>query len=160
MQSADAAQVLAIYREGIEDRVATFETACPDWPQFDANHMNECRLVAAIDGRVVGWGALSQASERTCYRGVAEVSIYVARNQRGRKIGSAIMAALVAESERCGFWTLQGTTFEENEPSRKLQEKFEFRLVGRRERIAMLGGIWKSTILMERRSRRVGGGLK
>jgi phosphinothricin acetyltransferase len=155
MKPEDASQVLAIYREGIEDRTATFETDCPDWHRFDADHIEACRLVAENGGQVVGWGALSPVSRRACYAGVGEVSVYVARAWRRKKVGSAILADLIAESERCGFWSLQGSTFEENLESRGLQEKFGFRLLGRRERIAKLDGVWRSTILMERRSRRV-----
>lgn len=152
----DAGVVLAIYREGIDDRMATFERQCPNWKEWDTTHLKEGRLVAEIEGGVVGWGALSAASKRACYSGVAEVSIYVARMARGRGIGSALLEALVRTSEKAGFWTLQGTTFEDNVSSLRLQKKCGFRTVGLRKRIGQLEGQWKSTVIMERRSRTVG----
>ncbi len=156
MTEADAAIVLAIYAEGIEDGRATFETACPPWIDWDAAHLVPGRLVAEAGGAAVGWAALSPVSKRACYRGVAEVSVYVARQARGRGVGRRLLAALIEAAEEAGFWTLQGGTFEENEASLALQRAFGFRIVGRRERIAQRGGIWKSTVLTERRSARNG----
>jgi phosphinothricin acetyltransferase len=156
MRQQDAGAVLAIYGEGIDDRMATFETRCPSWKEWDTNHLKECRLVAEVEGEVVGWGALNAVSKRACYGGVAEVSIYVARMARGRGVGSALLEALVNTSEKAGYWTLQGTTFEDNVPSLRLQNKCGFRTVGLRERIGQLDGQWKSTVIMERRSRAVG----
>ena len=152
----DADAVLAIYAEGIEDRLATFETQCPDWEEWDQAHLQECRLVAESDGMVVGWAALSSVSRRACYRGVAEISVYVARAARGRGVGRALLEALVRESERAGFWTLQGTTLEDNAASLRVQEACGFRVVGVRERIGQLDGEWRTTVLTERRSATVG----
>jgi L-amino acid N-acyltransferase YncA len=163
----DWPQVQAIYREGIEDGQATFETEIPAWEAWDAGHLSACRLVArdrpgdrlglqdrvGLEGReVMGWAALSPVSRRPCYAGVAEVSIYVARASRGCGVGKALLEALIAASERHGIWTLQGMTFAENEPSLRLQARCGFRRVGYRERIAQLHGVWKDTVLMERRS--------
>lgn len=156
MDDKDAAAVLKIYAEGIEDRVATFETRCPTWREWGENHLKACRLVADDEGTVVGWGALSSVSRRRCYRGVAEVSIYVARKVRGRGVASALLDELVRVSEQDGFWTLQGTTFEDNEASLRLQQRCGFRVVGTRERIGRLDGRWKTTLITERRSRVVG----
>jgi L-amino acid N-acyltransferase YncA len=90
MRGDDAQAVLAIYVEGIEDRLATFETVCPPWEEWDANHLKGCRLVAESDGTVLGWGALSPVSRRVWYRGVAEVSVYVRRDGRGRALAAAL----------------------------------------------------------------------
>ena len=149
---SDWPQVQAIYREGIEDGQATFETEVPAWEAWDTSHLPECRLVARSDGQAIGWAALSPVSCRPCYAGVAEVSIYVARASRGCGVGRALLDALIAASERQGIWTLQGVTFAENEPSLRLQARCGFRRVGYRERIAQLHGVWKDTVLMERRS--------
>jgi phosphinothricin acetyltransferase len=152
----DWPEVRAIYVEGIATEQATFEVEAPPWEQWDADHLAFGRLVARSGGRVVGWGALAPVSRRACYRGVAEVSVYVAAGARGRGVGRALLGAVIAESERNGIWTLQGATFPENEASLRLQAAFGFRLVGRRERVAQLGGVWRDTILTERRSRVVG----
>jgi phosphinothricin acetyltransferase len=95
-------------------------------------------------------------SRRRCYAGVAEVSVYVGAAHRGRGVGAALLRAIIAESERHGIWTLQGATFPENTASRRLQAAYGFREIGRRERIAQLDGVWRDTILTERRSPIVG----
>jgi L-amino acid N-acyltransferase YncA len=153
MTEADAERVLAIYAEGIEDGRATFESACPSWPEWDSSHLAAGRLVVESEGAVVGWAALSPVSRRDCYRGVAEVSVYVAREARGAGVGRCLLAALIEAAEAAGLWTLQGGTFDDNQASLALQRAFGFRVVGRRERIAQRGGVWTDTILTERRSR-------
>lgn len=156
MRDEDANAVLAIYAEGIEDGLSTFETRCPSWEEWHESHIEECRLVAEDNGRVLGWAALSPVSRRACYRGVAEVTVYVARSAQGRGVGSALLEALVEVSEEAGFWTLQGATFEDNTASLLAQESCGFRVVGTRERIGQLDGQWKTTVLTERRSQVVG----
>jgi phosphinothricin acetyltransferase len=151
MTPADWQQVRAIYADGIASGQATFETEPPTWEQWDANHHTFARLVGRIDGRIVGWAALSPVSRRSCYAGVAEVSVYVAADTRGQGIGRQLLLAIIAESERQGIWTLQGATFAENEASLRLQRACGFREIGRRERIAQLHGVWRDTILTERR---------
>jgi L-amino acid N-acyltransferase YncA len=156
MRHEDVDAVLAIYVEGIEDRLATFETRCASWQEWDETHLRECRLVAESEGTLLGWAALNPVSNRACYRGVAEISLYVARAARGRGVGSALLDALVQESEKAGLWTLQGVTLEENTASVHMQERCGFRVVGVRERIGELAGQWKTTVLTERRSEVVG----
>jgi L-amino acid N-acyltransferase YncA len=149
-------QVRAIYLEGIATGLATFETAAPTWEEWDAAHLAQCRLGAWKSERLVGWAALSPVSRRRAYAGVAEVSVYVSGPSRQNGIGRALLAAVIEESERLGFWTLQGATFAENVASLRLQESCGFRVVGRRERIGSLNGVWHDTVLTERRSRIVG----
>jgi L-amino acid N-acyltransferase YncA len=156
MKTMDWEQVRAIYCEGIASGQATFEAEPPPWEQWDAAHHAFARLVARSDGRVVGWAALSPVSRRGCYAGVAEVSVYVATDHRSRGIGRQLLSAVIAESERHGIWTLQGATFPENEPSLRLQLACGFREIGRRQRVAQLRGIWRDTVLTERRSMVVG----
>ncbi len=148
--------VLEIYVQGIATRNATFETAVPAWTEWTARHLASCRLVAVRGDDVVGWAALSCVSTRHVYRGVAEVSVYVAASVQGQGIGSALLAALFAESERNSIWTLQAGILAENTASIHLHEKAGFRIVGRRERIGQLDGQWRDTILMERRSKIAG----
>ncbi|HEX2357597.1 MAG TPA: GNAT family N-acetyltransferase [Micromonosporaceae bacterium] len=154
MADADADEVLAIYQAGIDTGDATFETAAPDWAAFSAGKLADHRLVAAdaATGRVLGWAALSPVSDRCVYVGVAENSIYIHPDARGRGVGSALLSALVDSSERAGIWTLQTGIFPENAASVRLHEKAGFRVVGRRERIGRHHGRWRDVLHMERRS--------
>jgi L-amino acid N-acyltransferase YncA len=155
MKPADWLEVSRIYQEGIATGLATFETIVPSWEEWNEARIPHSRLVARGDG-VVGWAALSVVSKRPCYVGVAEVGIYVSTQARGRGIGSALLDALIESSEAHGVWTLQAATIAENSPSLALLAKCGFRLVGRRERIGKLGGIWRDTVLTERRSKIAG----
>ena len=148
--------VAGIYREGIETRQATFETKVPSWDQWDESHHQFARLVLIVDSEIKGWAALSRVSARDVYAGVAEVSVYVRSTSRGRGFGRVLLEALIDEAERNGIWTLQASIFRENEASLHLHSKSGFRIVGYRERIAKLDGIWRDTVLMERRSSIVG----
>jgi L-amino acid N-acyltransferase YncA len=152
----DWPRVEAIYAEGIATGDATFETTPPSWEEFDASRLADHRFVAVDDGEVVGWVAVSPTSSRECYAGVVEHSIYVAEAVRGRGIGRLLMEVLLASTDTAGIWTIQTSVFPENEPTLALHESVGFRVVGRRERIAQLDGIWRDTLLLERRSPTVG----
>jgi len=117
MSEQDWGAVRAIYLEGIATSNATFETTAPDWAKRDAGHLRACRLVARLQGDVLGWAALSPVSNRSVYTGVAEVSVYVAQRPRGQVVGSKLLASLVEASEREGIWTLQAGIFPENVPA-------------------------------------------
>src|SRR5436309_11397522 len=156
MRPDDWDAVRVIYAAGIAAGQATFETEPPSWEQWDAGHLAAGRLCARAGGRVVGWAALSPVSRRAVYSGVAEVSVYVHPDWRGRGVGTSLLAALVVASERHGFWTLQAGIFPENAASLALHVRCGFRVVGRRERIGQLHGVWRDTVLLERRSRVVG----
>ena len=155
-QPADWDAVRAIYAAGIATGQATFETDAPSWEQWDATHLAVGRLVARAPEAVIGWGALSPVSKRAVYAGVAEVRVYVHPDHQGRGVGQALLQALIHASERAGIWTLQGSTLPENAASLRLQARCGFRVVGRRERIARHHGVWRDTVLTERRSRVVG----
>lgn len=151
MRPEDWPAVRAIYLEGIAGGNATFETAAPPWEVWDAKHLTAPRLVFRDHG-VLGWAALSPVSSRACYAGVAEVSVYIAASARGRGLGSQLLRALVEHSEANGIWTLQASIFPENEASLQIHHNNGFRIVGRRERIAQVKGVWRDTLLLERRS--------
>jgi L-amino acid N-acyltransferase YncA len=138
MSQDDSYSILDIYRMGLETRNATFETTV-----FEEN------------GVVAGWAALTPVSSREVYRGVAELSIYVAMGLRGKQIGSSLMEQVIISSELNGIWTLCSSVFPENEATIRLHKKFGFREIGRRERIAKLDNQWRDTILFERRSSRI-----
>ncbi|HEY2949705.1 MAG TPA: GNAT family N-acetyltransferase [Micromonosporaceae bacterium] len=154
MTDADAGEVLDIYQAGIDTGDATFETAAPDWDSFVAGKLPGQRLVAVdpSTGRVLGWAALSPVSDRCVYAGVAENSIYIRPDARGRGVGAALLAELVESSERAGIWTLQTGIFPENAASLALHERAGFRVVGRRERLGKHHGRWRDVVFLERRS--------
>ena len=152
LEKRDWPAVAVIWAEGIATGSATFETEVPSWEEFDRTRLPGQRLVAVDDGEVVGWAALSPASSRECYAGVAENSVYVTSASRGRGIGRALLDALVAHADSAGIWTIQTSVFPENQASVALHERVGFRVVGRRERIAELDGVWRDTLFLERRS--------
>src|SRR5262249_13439268 len=151
-QPADWPAVEAIWAEGIDTRNATFETETPSWTSFDASRHPAHRHVALVDERIVGWATLSPVSRRPCYAGVAESSVYVTSSARGWGVGRSLMEELVARADAGDIWTIQTSVFPENAASLKLHERVGFRVVGRRERIAQLDGVWRDTLFLERRS--------
>lgn len=152
--------VRSIYIEGIATGEATLETDPPSFEEWDSSHLADCRLIARRGDQIVGWAALSPVSTRYVYRGVAEVSIYIAASCRGEGIGKALLNALIEASEGAGIWTLESTMFPENAASIWLHKTCGFREVGIRERIGELDGKWRDTILMERRSHLIKGGAQ
>ena len=153
MTPEDWSAVSRIYVEGIATEYATFQTECPPYIAWDASHTKECRLVILSGGVLAGWCALHRVDPRWCYRGVAEVSIYVGEQFRGHGLGFRLLSALCTAAEKAGYWTLQSTVLQDNAASRALHAKCGFRLVGRRERIARdCHGRWLDTYLMERRA--------
>ena len=152
----DWPEVARIFAEGIATGNATFETEVSSWNDWDAAHLGEHRLVAEHGGRVVGWIALAAVSSRCCYAGVAEVSAYVADEARGEGVGTTLLASVIESSERAGIWTLETGVFPENAASLGLLQRFGFRIVGTRERIGQLHGLWRDVIFLERRSEVVG----
>ncbi|MFF3392194.1 GNAT family N-acetyltransferase [Streptomyces sp. NPDC002669] len=148
-----AEQVLAIYRAGIDEGDATFETSPPTWEEFDAAKLPEHRF-AALDeaGAVLGWVAASRVSDRCAYAGVVEHSVYVHPAARGRGVASALLKALVDSTERVGIWTIQSGIFPENTASLAVHRRTGFRVIGTRERIGRHRGVWRDVVLVERRS--------
>jgi L-amino acid N-acyltransferase YncA len=149
MRPEDWPAVARIYEQGLD--LGTFEDTVPSWEEWDASHLDVGRIVARDPG-VVGWAALGPVSRRECYRGVVENSVYVAPEARGRGIGRALLEELCRRADAAGLWTIQAVTFADNEASIALHESCGFRLVGRRERIAQKHGVWRDTVMMDRRS--------
>jgi L-amino acid N-acyltransferase YncA len=152
LEPDDWAAVAEIYWDGMRDGLATFETEVPAWEVWDCVHSRSDRLVAVLLGEIVGFAALAPVSSRRCYSGVMEDTVYVARDARGLGIGHALLEALIAGAEAAGVWTIQTAIFPENSASLGLHEKCGFRVVGTRERIAKRDGVWRDTVLLERRS--------
>ena len=154
---ADIPQIIDIYEEGLALGYATFNTVAPSLEKWDAGHHPFCRVGAYEGDLLVGWAALSPVSARECYRGVAEVSLYIRDGYRGRGIGSRLMAALIPESEANGIWTLYASITSTNAASIQMCLKNGWRVIGTRERIAKdRFGAWQDTTILERRSSTVG----
>jgi len=157
MLSSDWEQVSNIYLEGINTGKATFQTGVPTFEDWNNGHVKSCRVVARLGNDVLGWGALSPTSSRCVYKGVAEVSIYIGENYRGKGIGRNLLKSLIELSEENGFWTLQSGIIRENVSSIKLHGKCGFREIGIREKVAkMKNGDWHDVVFMERRSTVIG----
>lgn len=162
LQPDDWPSVHEIYVEGIATGNATFEAEPPDWERFDAVKHAYGRLVAVDQiGTVLGWTAVAPTSTRYAYRGVVEHSIYIAGAAQGQGVGRRLLEAMITECEAAGAWTIQSAIFPENAASLALHQAVGFRVVGRRERIARMphgpwAGRWRDTIVIERRSQRVG----
>lgn len=150
----DGKRVLEIFQQGIDGGNATFDKEVPTWESWDMNFYRTCRWILENDkSEIIGWAALKPISNRDCYRGVAEISIYIDIAYQGKGLGTVLMKKLILDSEEHGFWTLQSGIFPENQVSIHLHEKLGFRIVGTRERIAEMKGKWRDVILMERRSK-------
>lgn len=157
MTEAHWQQVSKIYLQGIKTEVATFETQVPAWEQWDSSHLKEGRFILRKGNKIAAWCALSPISSRSVYKGVAELSIYVAEEFKGLGLGKSLLKEIIQESEELGIWTLQSSIIADNEPSLGLHQSCGFRAVGYREKIAKNAkGHWKDVIIMERRSTRVG----
>ena len=153
MQAQDWPAVARIYQEGMDGNLATFQTECPGWEEWDAAHCKQCRLVITRGGEVVGWAALSSYSGRPVYRGVGALSIYIGAEARGQGVGKTLLTAMIVSSEEAGFWTIQSGIMENNAASVALHRGCGFRMVGYREKIGKdRFGVWRNTLLMERRS--------
>lgn len=156
IKSSDAREILEIYKYGLEGRNATFETKVPDWDEWENKFHKHSRLAFTENDQIIGWAGITPFSKREVYKGVAEVSIYIHPEYSGKGVGSQLMDALVASSEEHGIWTLFSSVFPENKATINLHMKFGFRLMGRREKIAKLDGLWRDTLIFERRSKKVG----
>ncbi|WP_082930852.1 GNAT family N-acetyltransferase [Shewanella woodyi] len=153
---ADFKAVSDIYQEGIDGGNATFEKQPKAWPEWDCAMLTPCRLVIEVDSQLVGWAGLLPTSTREAYAGVVEVSIYISGKAKGNGAGYALLTELIKQSEEAGCWTLQSAIFPENQASINLHQKCGFKILGVRERLGQMNGVWRDVVLMERRSDKVG----
>lgn len=151
MTANDCEAIARIYNEGIDDRIATFETrhrtAADIQPWFDTRYP----VVVVSEGeRVIAFASASAYRPRACYDGIAEFSVYVARGERGRGAGRLAMKGPIAAAGKAGFWKLLSRVFTENTASLKLLRSLGFRQVGIYENHARLDGKWRDVVIVER----------
>jgi phosphinothricin acetyltransferase len=151
-RESDAAAIARIYNQGIEERNATFETRprteadVRTW--FDGKH--PVLVVTTPADEVVAFAATSTYRPRECYDGVAEFSVYVDRERRGKGAGRMALEALFTAAEATGYWKLVSRVFLDNAPSRGLLKALGFREVGIYEKHARLEGQWRDVVIVER----------
>jgi L-amino acid N-acyltransferase YncA len=153
---SDWLDVSRIYEQGLLTRNATFETEVPPYEQWIKKFHAHLLWVIIVEGKVAGWLGLQPVSNRKVYEGVVEVTIYIDQNNQGSGLGKKLMRHMISESEKVGVWTLYASIFPENTSSVYLHKSHGFREIGYREKIGMLHGKWRNTILFERRSTSVG----
>ena len=151
-QVSDAAAVAAIYNQGIEDRVGTFETDPRSVGQIEAwfEHAKAFVVVQGEDGQVVGYAVAHPYADRCCYAGIGEFSVYVAREARGRGVGQAAMARLIDASREAGLWKLLSRVFPENRASLTLMAWSGFNEIGVHRNHGKLDGVWRDCVIVER----------
>ena len=154
MKAEDWPRVAAIYTQGLEHGKSAFNTVCPSYEAWDADHTTDCRYVYEEDGIVAGWIATRLVSNRPVYSGVVEVSVYIDDAYQGKGIGTKLLQKVCIESEKAGYWCLYSSIFSINKASIALHRKCGFRESGYREKLAKdRFGNWMDTTLMERRSK-------
>jgi len=153
MLETDWNDVARIYQHGMDTNIATFQTSCPSYEEWDKAHLQTCRFVITDGESIAGWTALSPVSSRCVYSGLAEISIYMDDKYSRLGLGTKLLNYLIQESEKNGIWMLQSAILQHNQASICLHEKCGFRKVGYREKIAKdKSGIWRDTVMMEKRS--------
>lgn len=153
MRSGDWSEVSTIYQEGIETGMASFRSPEISWKDWDAAHIKACRFVVCEGKEIVGWIALLPASAKYDLTGVAEIEVYVKHENKGKGLGFLLLDTAVKESEKAGVWMLQAGIFLQNSASLKIHEKAGFRVVGYREKIGKVKGVWQDNLLLERRNK-------
>jgi L-amino acid N-acyltransferase YncA/DNA-binding transcriptional ArsR family regulator len=156
LEDGDWSAVRRIYAEGIATGNATFETQPPSRRALEGKWLPQHRWVAEVDGQIAGWAAITPVSTRECYAGVGETSVYVGEGLRGRGVGKSLLHRQVTAADAAGLWTLQTSIFPENRASIGLHHSAGFRTLALRERIAQHHGVWRDTVLLERRSTTAG----
>ncbi len=148
---ADAASIAEIYNQGIEDRIATFETRMRTPAEilawFDDRHPI---VLVEEDQQAIAFAATFGYRNRACYDGIAETSVYVDRRYRSRGAGRLALSELLLAAERAGFWKLVSRVFPENTASRALIRSLGFREVGTYEKHGCLDGVWRDVLIIER----------
>ncbi len=148
----DAAAICEIYNQGIEDRVATFETEPRVVADIEAWFGRAYAIVAVVDpdGAVAGYAVAHPYADRCCYRGIGEFSVYVRRSHRGQGVGAIAMAGLIDAARAAGLWKLLSRVFPQNRASLALMARMGFKAIGVHEKHGKLDGVWMDTVIVER----------
>jgi len=151
-QPSDAAAITAIYNQGIEDRIGTFETEPRQVADIEAWFARAKAFVAVedLDSEVVGYAVAHPYAERPCYAGIGTFSVYVRRDRRGLGVGRVAMTALVDAARGAGLWKLTSRVFPENRASLALMAWSGFKEVGVYEKHGKLDGVWRDCVIVER----------
>lgn len=153
LNQSDWNDIKDIYQQGLDLNIATFQTECPNFEEWDNGHLADCRFGAVYENKLVGFAVLSPTSKREVYKGVVEVSVYIDSSFKNKGIGTRLLKHLINETEQKGYWTLYSGIIEENTASIALHQACGFRKIGYREKIAKdRFGNWHNTVLFERRS--------
>lgn len=150
--ASDYAICAQIYADGMATGYATFETEVPSWEVWHKKYISSCRLVIVSEGKVCGWAGLTPFSQRAVYKGVAEISIYIVTQARGKGFGTALLSELIRCSENQGIYSLLAKIFPENSASIQMHKNLGFTEVGTLKRIAKRDGLWHDNMLLQRRS--------
>ncbi len=153
-EAADAPDIARIYNGGIAERRATFETEPRTVAQIEdrLERLDRFPVLVVVDGAgsIVGWAGLSEYRPRECYAGIADFSIYLSPEARGRGIGKRLLGSLIETARDRGFWKLVSRVFPSNAPSRALCRSCGFREVGVYERHGKLDGVWLDAVIVEK----------
>lgn len=149
----DAKEVARIYNQGVQDRAATFENAyvTPEerYLWIVARPEKYPVLVAEVKHTLMGWASLNPHSPRACYRGIAELSIYIDRSLRGHGVGQELMRAMQDVAREKGYYKIVGNIIADNEAGRKLCQVTGWRVVGVHEKHGKLENAWHDLVLVE-----------
>ncbi|WP_343714128.1 arsinothricin resistance N-acetyltransferase ArsN1 family A [Inquilinus sp.] len=148
----DAAAITAIYNQGIEDRIATFETEPRSVAEIEA-WFGQAKAFVVVEGEageVVGYAVAHPYADRCCYAGIGEFSVYVRRDRRGAGVGLAALSALAEAARAAGLWKLLSRIFPENRASLSLMARAGFREIGVHEKHGKLDGVWRDCVIVER----------
>ena len=154
MTKEDWPKVATIYEEGIATGLATFATSAPTYEDWDKGHRKDCRIVICEDNEILGWAAVGQVFSRCVYNGVVELSLYIAKNARGKGVGSVLLKKEIEVCEKVGIWTIQSLIFSNNEPSLAMHKKGGFNFMCVHKKLGCdINGEWRDVTLMEYRSK-------
>ncbi len=156
LHDSDYPRVKAIYQQGIDGGNATFITKAKEWAESDHERAKAARLVGLVEGDVVAWACLSDASNNCVYKGLGETTVYVDSAHQGKGIGLSMLEALIEASELAGYWTLQALIFPENTASIYIHEKAGFTALCVHKKLGKHHDVWRDVVLLERRSTVVG----
>jgi L-amino acid N-acyltransferase YncA len=153
-EPADADAIAVIYNQGIEDRLATLETEMRSAEErrrwLAARGPRHPVIVGEVGGRVVGWGSLNSFNPRPAYDHVADFSVYVARDRRGRGVGYRLLETLIARARELAYHKLVLAAFPFNEAGLTLYRRLGFAEIGVYREQGQLDGKWVDVVVMER----------